>query len=320
MLSKSIASERARLERLLASTEADVQQAVLDYVDTLTTESMIRRVVDTLETQGISAVEDFIDEHVAGIADTISSGFAGIGAREVGALRSIIGPAAIGISFDPASPSAAARMEQNRLDFVTNFSNTQKETTRNALQQALMEGAGPRDAARAFRDSIGLTPTQADAVDNYRQLLEDGNADALDRTLRDRRFDRTVRSSIENDTPLTADQIDNMVGRYRERFIAMRAETIARTETMRTLNEARQEATEQVIEDTGIDPGNVTRTWMATLDNRTRDTHAAMNGQVVGMDEPFVSPSGATLMFPGDPDAPPEETINCRCVVAINVE
>jgi uncharacterized protein with gpF-like domain len=89
---------------------------------------------------------------------------------------------------------------------------------------------------------------------------------------------------------------------------------------MRVLNEARQEATDQVVEETGIEPSRVTRTWVATLDDRTRDTHAEMDGQVVGMDEPFVSPSGAELMYPGDPNAPPEEVINCRCVVAINIE
>jgi uncharacterized protein with gpF-like domain len=211
-------------------------------------------------------------------------------------------------------------MAQNKLNFITNFTQQQKNTTRTALQSALDTGAGPREAARAFRDSIGLTDTQMAAVDSYRTLLEDGNADALDRALRDRRYDRTVDNAIANDEPLTQSQIDMMVGRYRDRYLALRADTIARTETMRVLNEARQEATDQVVEETGIEPSRVTRTWVATLDDRTRDTHAEMDGQIVGMDEPFVSPSGAELMYPGDPNAPPEEVINCRCVVAINID
>jgi nicotinamide riboside kinase len=317
---KSLASEKARIERLLALHSTRVRQAVNQYVKTLTSETMVRRVADVLETQGPNAALDFIDQHVTTLSDSINTGFAGIGANEVARLKNVIGGASVGISFDPASPRAAEFMQQNKLDFVTNFTQAQKTTTRRALQQALTSGAGVRDAARAFRDSIGLTDTQMSAVDNYRTLLEDGNADALDRALRDRRYDRTVTTSIENDQPLTADQIDRMVDRYRDRFLALRADTIARTETMRVLNVARQEAVDQVVEDTGIDPSNVKRRWMATMDARTRDTHAEMDGQVVGMDEPFVSPSGAELMFPGDPSAPAEEVINCRCVVAIDIE
>lgn len=308
---KSSRSEKARLTRLLANQSAKVRAAVNTYVGMLTSEGMIRRVADTLQSQGSAAALDFIDQHVVSIADSINSGFAGFGAREIGNLSSLIGGATVGISFDPASPRASAFMEQNKLEFVTNFTRTQRDVTRQALQSALDSGAGVRDAARAFRDSIGLTTTQWDVVNNYRSLLEAGNADALDRALRDRRFDPTVDRAIQNDEPLTTEQIDRMVERYRDRFLALRAETIARTETIKVLNVARQEATDQVVEDTGIDPGTVTRTWMATLDARTRDTHAEMDGQTVGLDEPFVSPSGAVLMFPGDPDAPAEEVINC---------
>jgi hypothetical protein len=317
---KSSKSERARVERLLALQSAKVRAAVNAYVGTLTSESMIRRVADTLELDGPKAALNFIDQHVISIADSINSGFAGIGAREIGNLTALIGGSSVGISFDPASPRAAAFMEQNKLQFVTNFTRAQKDTTRRALQTALDSGAGVRDAARAFRDSIGLTGTQWDAVNNYRSLLEAGNADALDRSLRDRRFDRTVTSAIDNEEPLTPTQIDRMVERYRDRFLALRAETIARTETIKVLNVARQEATDQVIEATGIDPGNVKRRWMATLDARTRDTHASLDGQERGLDEPFESDSGALLMYPGDPNAPPEEVINCRCTIAINIE
>jgi hypothetical protein len=43
-----------------------------------------------------------------------------------------------------------------------------------------------------------------------------------------------------------------------------------------------------------------------------------MDGQERGLNEPFDSPSGAQLMYPGDPDAPAEEVINCRCAVLIS--
>jgi len=320
IIKRGIKFERERVERLLAIQSAKVRVAVNAYVGSLTSEAMVRRVADTLQSGGPDATLDFIDEHVIRIADSMTSGFVGAGTSEINNIKALIGQPTIGISFDPASPRAAAFMEKNKLEFVTNYTRSQKDSTRKALTAALDSGAGVREAARAFRDSIGLTETQWDAVNSYRSALEAGNSDALDRALRDRRFDGTVTSSINNDEPLTPAQIDRMVDRYRDRYLSLRAETIARTETIKVLNVARQEATTQIVEETGIDPSNVKRRWMATLDARTRDDHAEMDGQEVGMNEPFTSPSGTELMYPGDPSAPVEEIINCRCVVAINIE
>lgn len=55
----------------------------------------------------------------------------------------------------------------------------------------------------------------------------------------------------------------------------------------------------------------VRKTWLATLDGRTRDSHQHMDGTTVGVDEKF--PNG--LMFPGDPNGPPGEVYNCRCTL-----
>jgi hypothetical protein len=46
-----------------------------------------------------------------------------------------------------------------------------------------------------------------------------------------------------------------------------------------------------------------------------RGSHRAMHGQTRGVDEPFESGAGFSLMYPGDVNAPPEETIQCRCTV-----
>jgi SPP1 gp7 family putative phage head morphogenesis protein len=52
--------------------------------------------------------------------------------------------------------------------------------------------------------------------------------------------------------------------------------------------------------------------WLATMDDRTRPSHAEANGQIVGIDEPF-QVGDAELMHPCDPSGPAEEVINCRC-------
>ena len=56
---------------------------------------------------------------------------------------------------------------------------------------------------------------------------------------------------------------------------------------------------------------DVYKEWMATLDARTRDSHAHMDGEKVSVDEPFSN----KLMYPGDPDGHPREVYNCRCTL-----
>lgn len=51
--------------------------------------------------------------------------------------------------------------------------------------------------------------------------------------------------------------------------------------------------------------------WVAVMDERTRVSHALINGEVVPVDRPFNN----GLMYPGDPSGPPEEVYNCRCTM-----
>ena len=88
-----------------------------------------------------------------------------------------------------------------------------------------------------------------------------------------------------------------------------RARTIARTET----HTASQVAVEASVEAEGL--GNaIIREWIASGDENTRETHSSASGQRRKPGVPF-NVGGAALMFPGDPGGPPEETINCRCVL-----
>ena len=51
--------------------------------------------------------------------------------------------------------------------------------------------------------------------------------------------------------------------------------------------------------------------WMATLDGRTRHSHAMLDGEVVDNDKKFSN----GCRFPGDPQGRPEEIYNCRCTL-----
>jgi len=94
--------------------------------------------------------------------------------------------------------------------------------------------------------------------------------------------------------------------------VAARGETILRTEMQRAFNLAthsQQIASAQQIPD-------LTKSWVATADGRTRPTHLRAHmrykSNPIPVDEPFVVGT-ARLMYPCDPNGPPGETINCRC-------
>ena len=61
------------------------------------------------------------------------------------------------------------------------------------------------------------------------------------------------------------------------------------------------------------------KSWLATIDGRTRHEHALLDGQTVDTDKPF-KVDGYELMFPGDPSGPAHLTYNCRCTLIAAVE
>ena len=56
----------------------------------------------------------------------------------------------------------------------------------------------------------------------------------------------------------------------------------------------------------------LTKTWQTMRDDKVRDTHDALEGVTVPMEERFATPDGDSAMHPGD-FAEPENNINCRC-------
>jgi 2'-5' RNA ligase len=57
--------------------------------------------------------------------------------------------------------------------------------------------------------------------------------------------------------------------------------------------------------------------WIPRRDDRVRRAHADAAGQLQLLDEPFQI-GGVPMQFPGDPTAPPDTTINCRCVMRVS--
>jgi len=142
------------------------------------------------------------------------------------------------------------------------------------------------------------------------------------REARDKRFDSIVRKAIASGEPLSEQKINAIVDKYSDNLLLQRGETIARTESIQSLNKSADEAFQQAIDEGVIASNAVFKIWDSAGDNRVRETHREMDGQRVSMDRPFVSPDGAQLMYPGDSSmgAPGSDVINCRCRVRHEVD
>lgn len=92
---------------------------------------------------------------------------------------------------------------------------------------------------------------------------------------------------------------------------ANRSVKIARTETTRIMNQARMDT----LKNAETENIKLMKVWVATRDDRTRDSHARLNGEIVELDETFSN----GLNQPGDLAGPPEEVINCRCSLATEI-
>lgn len=92
-------------------------------------------------------------------------------------------------------------------------------------------------------------------------------------------------------------------------FSEARADTVARTETIGAYVQGDLAGARALGDD-----GPVEKVWVATLDARTRETHASAHDQVRKMADTF-QVGGVSMDGPHDPNAPPGEVVNCRCYV-----
>lgn len=233
--------------------------------------------------------------------------------------------------FSGRHTRAEAWASQNSANLVREITRSVETSVRQFVVDSLERELGSRFVTQSLLGNknsggvLGLTRSQSNFVTNAVDELSDPRTmgQYLDRNLRDRRFDSTVKKAIRDKKPLTRTQISQISNRYQERLLARRAKTIAITETSKAMNAGRMESAQQLIDSGRVPPEAVTRVWDATPGGRTRDSHAEMEGQRQPWGQPFVSPvSGDRLMHPHDTSlgAGPGETINCRCTQRLDID
>lgn len=299
-----------RLDAVLAKAEALFRRRFLDAIRQIQDSTTLAELEELLARRNFE--EALVQAELAAV--NLSNAYVQayiLAADDV--MEFISGSIGIEVSFNQVNTRAVREMQEASLRLVQEFTSGQRASTRRALVEGIRAGLNPRDQARLFRQSIGLTSNQMQSVINYRRLLESGSSRALQRALRDKRFDGVIRQVISGDRVFTADEIERQVQRYYERSIAARAETIARTEALGAVHQGSDQGFREAIAQ-GLIDDELSQVWHTAGDARVRvPSHTFMNGQIRVFGEPFLSGTGNLLRYPGDQRAPAHDVVKCRC-------
>lgn len=116
-------------------------------------------------------------------------------------------------------------------------------------------------------------------------------------------YDKLKREFTESfDKGETRQQLVKRVEGVYANFDENRAKVIARTEVHGSTQKGNFEGSKQA--------GSTIKIWVSVMDDRTRDSHAYLDGEEVGINDEFSN----GLKFAGDPSGEASETINCRCM------
>lgn len=325
---------RAEYLRLEAEIAEDIRRelleaygVMLDLVDVAALTSLI----EAGQIAAIFAVLTLTEAQYSTVVEAIERGFARAGRGEMAYVARAAQRAGFRAvyAFDHRAPQAAGWVTDYAREQVSLARRTDQAVVRQVIAQGTADGRNPRDVARQLigvrgpdggrvGSAVGLSEQMERWVQQARAELAAGSPNYFQRRKRDRRFDKTVRRGN-----LTQPEIDKIATAYAERLRTLRAETIARTTATAALNAGRTIALEQAITDGRLTRDAVTRVWdSAGPDGRTRDMHLRMDGQERRVSEPFVSPDGSRLRWPGDTGlgASAATTVNCRCYARTKVD
>ncbi|MCW2228095.1 phage minor head protein [Bradyrhizobium elkanii] len=233
--------------------------------------------------------------------------------------------------FSVRNPAAEQWLKQYSSTMVREIVDDQRNMAREFLREGMERGINPRTTAldlvgRVNKTTgkreggvIGLTQTQEQWVRNYMDELDNDPAASLSRALRDKRFDRAVMKAANGGEPLSADLKAKMLSAYKNRALKLRADTIARSETITALHQAQSDALDQAIQSGDLKADAITMTWRSAHDDKVREAHQGLDGQSVKRGGVFQSMLGP-IRFPGDPSATAANRIGCRCWLEPSVD
>lgn len=317
---------RKQVEELIARLEPTLRKAFQDALDDWRNNIDMDALAAAIQRGNL---EEAI--RVAGLQPGVLTGFLrsyelafeAAGVAEMTGLR-------LNIIFNVRHLSGERMLRDYAARLVQGIDDNSRAMLRTVLTDGLARGQGSRATARELLSYIGMTDYSAKIALNFRRKLETDPKSLLaelssepkkgNYLLRDRRLDGIIRRAVRDGKPIAAADIDKIITAYTNRSIRERAISIARTETLKAVNAGQHASYVQAVESGKVAAQDIRKTWWATRDNRVRDTHKELDRESVGLNEYFVSSSGARLLHPGDESAPASEVCNCRCVAVYRID
>lgn len=189
------------------------------------------------------------------------------------------------IRFDLVNPFSVQFINEQSARLVREIDATTRQGLSEAVRIAFEEGVPPRELAREIRQRVGLTARQQRAVANFRR--------------------QQVAAGVRGS------RLRNRVDRFTQRQLRLRAENIARTETINAAN-AGQEALWQQARDEGLLEAGTRKVWITTPDDRTCPICRPiprLNEGGIPLDGQFRTPVG--------PRSRPTAHPRCRCAMRL---
>lgn len=334
------ATQQQVYDALLTQYGKTIADAFEAAIQDLRSNAELGRAIRAIQSGNIEAAIEALHLDPAAYAamlDQIQQAYANGGQTAVGFLPSQApNGVALVIRFNARNLRAENWLRDHSSELITRILDDQREAVRSALVEGMARGVNPTTTAldivgrvekatgRREGGILGLSAPQAQYVQSARKELADGDPEGLrnylTRERRDKRFDRTVQKAIDSEAPVPADVIRKAVDGYERKLLKLRGDMIGRTEALTSLHAAQHEALQQAVDSGALTESQIRRVWSSVGDMRVRHTHRVLDGDTVGLNETFRSPSGARLRFPGDPLAPASERIACRCSVNVRVD
>ncbi len=218
-------------------------------------------------------------------------------------------------------PNDARLTEFSLLNVVSDFMPTMERTIKRHIKYTLHDfGGAILDHAKAL--NIGMGAKSNLKYDHYVNSYTERRSGESIKTITSttqKQIRRIVGEWVQTaitDGDTNAD-LSKFIEADFEELTPAQAMRIARTETGMASNNGAIEAVKSLQV-----PG-MTKEWVSAEDGRVRDggpdgnhaDHTAVDGTVVELDEKFTVPPDCSMDGPGDPSAPADQIINCRCVL-----
>ncbi len=329
-------ARRDPFDELTEEWEPKLRQAFLDSISEITDNVRLNEITRLLERGDIEGVLRYlgIDRlKFQGLSMAIGDVYTAGGLRFASAI-----PSLVRFIFDTRNLRAEQWIREHSSRLISEIVEDQREMIRTHLVDGLARGDNPRTTARSVVGTInkatgkreggviGLTSAQERTQAKYAQLISSSDPkdlrEALKKGLRDRRFDRSVLKAIREGKPIPKGIQAKMVAAYRNKTLKYRADVISRTETLQSLAASEHEAYRQAIARGELEEDQVIKEWDSAGDTRVRFSHNVLNGQRKKFNEPFRSPLGSRMQYPGDTsqNARKGDIIQCRCKLKYKVK